>query len=91
MVKVDDHLAFLPKTAVPEGDKCVVGYPIRALLKEVLAEPRNDYQLILDRSSERFLQKLFELEIPEIYEKLVEIKQIVRAPGYKNKNNCYIE
>lgn len=85
VVKIDDHLAFLPKTATPAGDKCVVGYPIRALLKEVLSEPRNDYQLILDRASEQFLQKLFELEIPEIYEKLVEIKQIVRAPGYKTK------
>ena len=70
---------------MPMGDKCVVGYPIRALLAEVLEEPRNDYQLILDRSSEQFLQRLFELEIPEIYEKLVEIKKIVRSPGYKTK------
>jgi N utilization substance protein A len=85
VVKVDDHLAFLPKSATPMGDKCIVGYPIRALLKEVLVEPRNDYQLILDRASEQFLQKLFELEIPEIYEKLVEIKRIVRSPGYKTK------
>lgn len=85
VIKVDDHLAFLPKSGMPEGDKLVVGYPIRALLKEVLVEPHNDYQLILDRSSELFLQKLFELEIPEIYEKLVEVKKIVRAPGYKTK------
>ncbi len=85
VVKIDDHLAFLPKSAMPVGDKCIVGYPIRALLKEVLVEPRNDYQLILDRTSERFLLKLFELEIPEIFEKLVEIKSVVRAPGYKTK------
>ncbi len=85
VVKIDDHLAFLPKSAIPAGDKCAVGYPIRALLKEVLVEPRNDYQLILDRTSELFFKKLFELEIPEIFEKLVEIKQIVRSPGYKTK------
>ena len=85
VVKIDDHLAFLPKSSMPSGEKCIVGYPIRALLKEVLAEPRNDYQLILDRSSELFLEKLFELEIPEIFEKLVEIKKIVRLPGYKSK------
>lgn len=85
VVKVGDQLAFLPKSGMPIGDKCVVGYPMRALLKEVLEEPRNDYQLILDRTSELFLQKLFELEIPEIFEKLVEIKQIVRFPGYKTK------
>jgi N utilization substance protein A len=41
--------------------------------------------LILDRASEGFLQELFELEIPEIFEKLVEIKKIVRIAGYKSK------
>lgn len=85
MVKVGDALAFLPKSNLIPGDKCIVGYPIRALLKEVLPEPRNDTQLILDRVSDLFLQRLFELEIPEVYEKLVEIKKIVRAPGYKAK------
>jgi len=85
IVKLDDTLALLPKSLMPAGDKCIVGYPIRALLKEVLEEPRHDYQLILDRSSEDFLRRLFELEIPEIFEKLVEIKNVVRAPGYKAK------
>lgn len=78
-------LAFLPKSLMIPGDKCIVGYAVRALLKEVLTEPRNDNQLILDRSSELFLQKLFELEFPEVYEKLVEIKKVVRIPGYKSK------
>ena len=85
VVKLDDQLAFLSKGAMSSSDKCVVGYPVRALLKEVLLEPKNDYQLILDRVSDAFLQKLFELEIPEIFEKLVEIKRIVRSPGYKTK------
>ncbi len=85
VVKLDETLAFLPKSLTSPNDKCVIGFPIRALLKEVLLEPRNDNQLILDRTSEDFLQKLLELEIPEIYEKLVEIKKIVRVPGYKSK------
>ncbi|MGB8367483.1 MAG: transcription termination factor NusA [Candidatus Babeliales bacterium] len=85
IIKIDDVLAFLPQSlSIPE-DKCIVGFSIRALLKEVLPEPRNDNQLILDRVSTRFLQNLFELEIPEVFEKLVEIKKIVRAPGYKAK------
>jgi len=84
-VKVGDALAFLPKSLQIPGDKCIVGYSIRALLKEVLAEPRNENQLILDRSSAEFLKRLFELEVPEIYENLVEIKHVVRAPGYKSK------
>ena len=85
VVKVDDALAFLPKQLSIPDDKCVVGFSIRALLKEVLPEPRNDNQLILDRSSELFLRRLFEVEIPEIFERLVEIKEIVRIAGYKSK------
>ncbi|MFZ5953803.1 MAG: transcription termination factor NusA [Candidatus Dependentiae bacterium] len=85
VVKIQETMAFLPKSLTIPTDKCVVGYTIRALLKEVLPEPRNDNQLILDRVSEKFLQRLFELEIPEVFEKLVEIKKIVRAPGYKSK------
>lgn len=85
VVKIGDTLAFLPKSLMIPEEKCSAGYSIRALLKEVLPEPRNDNQLILDRSSELFLQRLFELEIPEVFEKLVEIKKIVRIPGYKSK------
>lgn len=84
-VKIGDTLAFLPKSLMIPGDKCIVGYTVRALLKEVLPEPRNDNQLILDRSSVDFLARLFELEIPEIYEKLVEIQKIARIAGYKSK------
>lgn len=84
-VKLDDTLAFLPKSLMSPADKCQVGFSVRALLKEVLPEPRNENQLILDRVSPEFLQCLFEAEIPEVFEKLVEIKKIVRAPGYKSK------
>lgn len=84
-VKVEDTLAFLPKSLSIATDKCIVGFSIRALLKEVLSEPRNDNQLILDRVSTLFVERLFELEIPEVFEKLVEIKKVVRIPGYKSK------
>ncbi len=84
-VKIGDAFAFLPKSLLIPSDTCTVGYAIRALLKEVLPEPRNENQLILDRASAEFLKQLFILEVPEIYEKLVEIKRIVRAPGYKSK------
>lgn len=84
-IKIGDTDAFLPNSYMIPGDKCVVGMPIRALLKEVLPEPRYENQLILDRTSSDFLKKLFELEIPEMFEKLIEVKKIVRTPGYKSK------
>ena len=85
VVKIQDYLAFLPKSLSIPGEKCNVGFPIRALLKEVLDVPRNENQLILDRSSEEFVAQLFELEVPEVFEKLVDIKKIVRIAGYKSK------
>ena len=84
-VKIQDTLAFLPKSLSIPTDKCIVGYTIRALLKEVLEQPHNENQLILDRGSSEFLKKLFELEIPEVFEKLVDIKKVVRIAGYKSK------
>ncbi|MFS8506989.1 MAG: transcription termination factor NusA [Candidatus Babeliales bacterium] len=85
VVKIQDYLAFLPKSLSIPGEKALVGFSIRALLKEVLDVPRNENQLILDRASEEFLSRLFELEVPEVFERLVEIKKIVRIAGYKSK------
>ncbi len=84
-VKFGEVYAFLPYSLSIPGEKFAVGYTVRALLKEVLLEPQGDNQLILDRVSPDFLQALFELEIPEVFEKLVEVKKIVRSPGYKSK------
>ena len=89
LVKIQDVFAFLPKALTSPTDKCIVGHSIRALLKEVLLQPKNESQLVLDRVSIKFLIKLFELEVPEIFEKLVEIKKVARAPGYKSKIVVY--
>ena len=89
LVKIQDVYAFLPKAFMSPNDKCVVGHPIRALLKEVLLQPKNESQLVLDRASSDFLLKLFELEVPEVFEKLVEVKKVARVPGYKSKILVY--
>ncbi len=85
VVKIDDALAFLPKSLSIPGEKYSPGFSIRALLKEVLPEPRGDTQLILDRASGNFLLELLGLEIPEIFEKIVEVKAVARVAGYKSK------
>lgn len=84
-IKLDDTLAFLPHQNMIPSDKIIVGMPIKTLLKEVYSEPRGDYQLILDRVSSDFLFRLLELEVPEIFERLIEVKKIVRIAGYKSK------
>ncbi len=84
-VMLRDTLAFLPRSlSIPE-ERHVAGRPIKALLKDVHAESRSGGQLILDRASGDFLVKLLELEIPEIYDNLIEIKNVARKAGYKSK------
>jgi N utilization substance protein A len=85
VVKVGEVMAILPRENSIASENLRIGHPIKALLKEVFPSPHGDYQLILDRASAEFARKLLELEIPEIFEGLVEVKKIVRIAGYKTK------
>ncbi len=60
------------------------GQRIRAYVAEVKKEARGP-QIILSRAHPSFVKKLFELEVPEIYEGIVEIKSISREPGARTK------
>ncbi len=84
-VKMGEVTALLPNENLIPQENLRTGYPVRALLKEVLEVSRGDYQLILDRGSAEFVKKLLEVEIPEVFEGVVEVKKIVRIPGYKTK------
>ncbi|MBN2651376.1 MAG: transcription termination/antitermination protein NusA [Spirochaetales bacterium] len=57
---------------------------IKALLYEVKAGDKG-VQVVLSRTHPEFVQKLFELEVPEIYDQTVVIERIVRDPGYRTK------
>lgn len=61
-----------------------VGDRIKALIYEV-DKGKNGLQIVLSRSHAEFVTKLLELEIPEIYDKTIEIFKIVREPGYRTK------
>jgi len=62
------------------------GQPIKALLKEVRRSGQGGQpEIILSRSSEDFLARLFEIEIPEIYDGIIQIKSIARDPGERSK------
>ena len=59
---------------------------IKALIKEVKKHRQsNVVQLILSRTDPDFVRRLMELEIPEIYDNVVELYKIVREPGYRTK------
>ncbi|MEA1986693.1 MAG: transcription termination factor NusA [Candidatus Marinimicrobia bacterium] len=60
------------------------GYTIKAVIKDVLIGKRGP-EIIISRSDELFLRRLFELEVPEIYDGIVDIKTIARIPGKRCK------
>ena len=89
VVNIGDTSAFLSSADSIPGEVLHVGHPVRALLKEVWQVARGGYQLVLDRASAGFAERLVELEIPEIFEGIVEIRKIVRIAGYKTKIVVY--
>ncbi len=86
VIKFGEVLAFLPRENTIGKEELRGGQPIKILISDVLATvSRDGHQIILDRASADFVRKLIELEIPEVFEGIVEIKKIVRSPGYKTK------
>jgi N utilization substance protein A len=57
---------------------------IKALITEVKKTP-SGLQIVLSRTDPDFVRRILELEVPEIYDKTVEIHKIVREPGYRTK------
>lgn len=66
-------------------DRFRKGDMIRAVIKEVTREANGDPRIVISRADPLFMERLFELEVPEIDEGLVEIKKIVREPGDRAK------
>jgi N utilization substance protein A len=58
---------------------------IRAVVKEVVRDAGAAPQVIISRSDPVFIERLYELEVPEIYDGIVEIKRVVREPGDRAK------
>ncbi len=76
------HKEQIPRETFRRGDR------IRAYLCEVKPSAKGP-QLILSRSHPEFVGKLFAIEVPEIYEKIVGIKSVVREPGDRTKISVY--
>ena len=66
------------------GEEYQPGDRIRCLLSEIASTPRGP-ELILTRSSPRFVRRLFELEVTEIADGTVQIEAFAREPGYRTK------
>ena len=80
----EDNDLVLPKSEQIPNDFYRKGDPIKAIVKSVEMN-HNQPRIILSRTDNQFLERLFEQEVPEIYDGLITIKRIARIPGERAK------
>lgn len=80
----EDNELLLPKSEQIPSDFFRKGETVRAIVSKV-EMINNSPKIILSRTAPEFLERLFELEVPEIFDGLITIKKIVRIPGERAK------
>lgn len=81
----DGNELRLPKSEQIPGEHFKKNDTVRAIIKSVEMKNNTTPYIVLSRTSEDFLIKLFEQEVPEIYDGLITIKKVVRIPGERAK------
>ncbi|MBQ8423831.1 MAG: transcription termination/antitermination protein NusA [Coprobacter sp.] len=86
MLLIDDdgNELLLPKSAQIPGDFYRKGETARAVIAQV-DNKNNNPKIIVSRTSEDFLRRLFEIEVPEIHDGLITIHKVARIPGERAK------
>ena len=80
----EENELILPKAEQIPNDFYRKGDTIKAIVKSVEMN-NNNPRIILSRTANQFLERLFEQEVPEIFDGLITIKKIVRIPGERAK------
>ena len=81
----DGNELRLPKSEQIPGEHFKKNDTVRAIIKSVEMKNNTTPYIVLSRTSPEFLEKLFEQEVPEIYDGLITIKKVVRIPGERAK------
>jgi len=84
LVNIGRTEGFLPRSEQIPGETHQVGERLRVLILEVREHP-NQVKVILSRSHPEFIVRLFELEVPEVAERIIEIRALAREAGYRTK------
>jgi len=84
LVNDEGNEIVLPKEKQIPSDFFRKGDNVRGIIESVELKG-NKPQIIMSRTSEKFLEKLFEQEIPEVFDGLIMVKNVVRIPGEKAK------
>ena len=81
----DGNELHLPKSEQIPGEHFKKNDTVRAIIKSVEMKNNTTPYIVLSRTTPEFLEKLFEQEVPEIYDGLITIKKVVRVPGERAK------
>jgi len=84
-VEIDEIRAILPMKSRIKGESFKVGDHIKAVVRRVNMDKENGIQIELSRTSPKFLERLLELEVPEIAEGTVIVEKSARIPGERAK------
>lgn len=84
LIDEDQNELILPKEEQIPGDFFHKGDMVRAIVKRV-DNQNNNPKVIISRTDPRFLRRLFEMEVPEIHDGLITIKDVARKPGKRAK------
>jgi transcription termination/antitermination protein NusA len=84
IVNVGRTEGFMPRSEQIPGETHNPGERIRCLILDV-RDVGNQVKIILSRSHPDFIRRLFELEVPEVQEKVIEVKALAREAGYRTK------
>jgi N utilization substance protein A len=84
LIDGDGNELVIPKAEQISKDRFRKGDNVRAVVQRVEMHNGNP-KIILSRTSPKFLEKLFELEVPEVFDGIIAIKNIVREPGERAK------
>jgi len=88
LVNIGRTLALMPKVAQIPGEKYYEGQHIKVVISDVNKETKGA-QVLVSRADATLVKRLFEKEVPEIYQGIVEIKAIAREPGERCKMAVY--
>ncbi|MEI7656458.1 MAG: transcription termination factor NusA [Phycisphaerae bacterium] len=84
VVTIDRAEGFMPRSEQIPGEQFAAGDRVRCLILDV-RDAGSQVKIVLSRANPDFIKKLFEVEVPEVAEKIIEVKAMAREPGYRTK------
>lgn len=84
VVMIDRAEGFMPRSEQIPGEQFAPGDRVRCLILDV-RDAGSQVKIVLSRGHPDFIKKLFEVEVPEVAEKVIEIKALAREAGFRTK------